>query len=141
MISKKKGLRQNSERFFGRNPKFIRFFRPKPGDLKKKKKNGLRQNSRQFFSQFRNFKRLRGGYFRMGGAIFHFSQKIGLKTTKNMRFCILYKPMGGLEPPPPPLATLLLTTLSQLAPLISVTHKFSLIYSIAQTSKTARLAV
>ena len=44
----------------------------------------------------------------MGGAIFHFSQKIGLKTTKNMLFCILHKPMGGLEPPPPPpLATLL----------------------------------
>ena len=104
---KKKSLRQNSELFLGRNPKFKRFFRPKSGDLQKKKKNGLRQNSRRFFSQFRNFKRLRGGYFRMGGAIFHFSQKIGLKTTKNMRFCILHKPMGGLEPPHPPLATLL----------------------------------
>ena len=73
-----------------------------------KKNNGLRQNSRRFFSQFRNFKRLRGGYFRMGGgAIFHFSQKIGLKTTKNMRFCILHKPNGGgssppAPPPPPP---------------------------------------
>ena len=42
----------------------------------------------------------------MGGAIFSFSQKIGLKSTKNMRFCILHKPMGGLEPPSP-LATLL----------------------------------
>ena len=50
----------------------------------------------------------RGGYFRMGGAIFHFSQKIGLKSTKNMRFCILHKPMGGARAPPaPPLATLL----------------------------------
>ena len=38
----------------------------------------------------------------MGGAIFSFSQKIGLKSTKNMRFCILHKPMGGLEPPAPP---------------------------------------
>ena len=35
---KKKGLRQNSESFFGRNPKFKRFFRPKLGDLQKKKK-------------------------------------------------------------------------------------------------------
>ena len=70
--------------------------------ISKKKKKGLRQNSGRFFSQFRKFKRLRGGSFRMGGAIFHFSQKIGLKSTKNMRFCILYKPMGGLEPPPPP---------------------------------------
>ena len=97
---KKKGLRQNSEWFFDRNPKFKRFLRPKSGDLQKKK--GLRQNSRRFFSQFRNFKRLRGGYFRMGGAIFHFSQKIGLKSTKNMRFCILHKPMGGARAPPAP---------------------------------------
>ena len=89
---------------------FKGFFRPKLGDLqKKKKKKGLRQYSGRFFSQFRKFKRMRGGSFRMGGAIFHFSQKIGLKSTKNMRFCILHKPMGGLEPPPapPPLATLL----------------------------------
>ena len=101
---KKKGLRQNSEGFFGRNPKFKRFFRPKLGDLqkKKKKKKGLRQNSGRFFSQFRKFKRLRGGSFCMGGAIFHFSQKIGLKSTKNMRFCILHKPMGGARAPPRP---------------------------------------
>ena len=52
--------------------------------------------------QFRKFRRLRGGCFRMGGAIFHFSHKIGLKSTKSMRFCILHKPMGGLEPPLPP---------------------------------------
>ena len=38
----------------------------------------------------------------MGGAIFHFSQKIGLKSTKNMRFCILHKPMGGARAPPRP---------------------------------------
>ena len=43
-----------------------------------------------------------------GGAVFIFSPKIGLKSTKNVRFCILYRPMGGLEPPSPPLATLLL---------------------------------
>ena len=38
----------------------------------------------------------------MRGANFHFSQKIGLKSTKNMRFCILHKPMGGSSPAPPP---------------------------------------
>ena len=40
----------------------------------------------------------------MEGAIFHFSPKIGLKSTKNMQFCILHKPMGGgaRAPPPPP---------------------------------------
>ena len=89
--------------------KFKGFFRAKLGDLQKKKKKGLRQN---FSPKFRKFKRLRGGSFRMGGAIFHFSQKIGLKSTKYMRFCILHKPMGGARAPPaPPLATLLVTTL------------------------------
>ena len=55
-----------------------------------------------FSPKFRKFKRLRGGSFRMGGAIFHFSQKIGLKSTKYMRFCILHKPMGGARAPPAP---------------------------------------
>ena len=36
-----------------------------------------------------------------GGAVFNFSPKIGLKSTKNVRFCILHKPMGGSSPPPP----------------------------------------
>ena len=96
---KKKGLRQNSEWFFGRNPKFKRFFRPKLGDLqkkKKKKKKVFAKIQSDFSPKFRKFKRLRGGSFRMGGAIFHFSQKIGLKSTKYMRFCILHKP----TPPP-----------------------------------------
>ena len=69
---------------------------------KKKKKKGLRQNCGCYFVQFRKFRRLRGGCFRIGGAIFHFSQKIGLKSTKSMRFCILYKPMGGARAPPAP---------------------------------------
>ena len=43
-----------------------------------------------------------GAVFLCGGAIFNFSQKIGLKTTTKVRFCILHKPMGGLEPPLPP---------------------------------------
>ena len=30
-----------------------------------------------------------------GGAVFNFSPKIGLKSNKNVRFCILHKPMGG----------------------------------------------
>ena len=129
---KKKGLRQNSEWFFGRNPKFKRFFRPKLGDLqkkkkvfakiqsdfsaeirnsnvfsakkkKKKKKKGLRQNSEWFFSQVSQVQTSEGGLFSNGGgAIFHFSQKIGLKSTKYMRFSILHKPMGGGSSPPRP---------------------------------------
>ena len=91
--------------------KFKRFFRQKLGDLqnqvisKKKKKKKKKRSSPKFkaifLPKFRKFKRFRGGSFRMGGAIFNFSQKIGLKSTKNMRFCILHKPMGGARAPPP----------------------------------------
>ena len=45
-----------------------------------------------------------GTQFPLGGAVFNFSPKIGLKSTKNEQFCILHKSMGGLKPP---LATLL----------------------------------
>ena len=34
-----------------------------------------------------------------GGAIFSFGTKFGLKSTKNVVFCILFRPMGGLKPP------------------------------------------
>ena len=37
-----------------------------------------------------------------GGAVFNFSQNIGLKTTKNVRFCILHNPMGEARAPPAP---------------------------------------
>ena len=43
-----------------------------------------------------------------GEAVFNFGAKIGLKGTKNVLFCILFRPMRGFEPPAPPLATLLL---------------------------------
>ena len=44
VISKKKGLHWNSKGFSSRNQNFKRFFRPKTGDLKKKKK-GLHPKS------------------------------------------------------------------------------------------------
>ena len=76
---------------------------------KKKKKKKKKKRSSPIFraiflpiSQVQTYERMRGGSFRMGGAIFHFSQKIGLKSTKNMRFCILHKPMGGGSSPPRP---------------------------------------
>ena len=69
---------------------------------KRKKKRGLHRNWDWFFGQIRKFKRLRGAVFLWGGAIFNFSQKIGLKSSKNVRFCILHKPMGGTRAPPPP---------------------------------------
>ena len=105
---KKKKVFAKIQSDFSAETEIQRFFPPKirlSPKKKKKKKKGLRQN---FSPKFRKFKRLRGGSFRMGGAIFHFSQKIGLKSTKYMRFCILHKPMGGARAPPaPPLATLL----------------------------------
>ena len=87
--------------------KFKGFFRPKLGDLqkkkrKKKKKKRSSPKLRLLFRAISQIQTFEGGCFRMGGAIFHFSQEIGLKSTKSMRFCILHKPMGGLEPPPPP---------------------------------------
>ena len=109
-------------------------FRPKAGDLQKKKV--FAEIRRLFRAEIANFptksrwspkkkkkvfakieaaiscnfanSEFEGGLFSNGGAIFHFSQKIGLKSTKSMRFCILHKPMGGgSSPPRPPLATLL----------------------------------
>ena len=49
-----------------------------------------------------------GTQFPLGGAVFIFSPNIGLKSTKSMRFCILYRPMEG-SCPPAPQATLLST--------------------------------
>ena len=130
---KKKGLHRNWDWFFGRNLKFKRFFRVKAGGLQKKKKvfteietdfSAVIRNSKVFSAQKqvvskkkRSSPKLRlifrpnseiqtfeGGLFSYGGAIFNFLHKIGLKSTKNVRFCIFHKPMGGLEPP---LATLM----------------------------------
>ena len=87
--------------------KFKGFFRPKLGDLqKKKKKKRSSPKFRAIFLPISQVQTFEGGLFSYGGgAIFHFSQKIGLKSTKNMRFCILHKPMGGGSSPPPGYAT------------------------------------
>ena len=42
-----------------------------------------------------------GTQFLWGGAVFNFSPEIGLKSSKNVRFCILHKPMGARAPPRP----------------------------------------
>ena len=111
--------------------KFKGFFPPKSGGLQKKKRSSpiLRLNFRpksQIQSSFSpkirwsqkkrsspilrlivwpdsKIQTFEGGCFPMGvGAIFHFSQKIDLETTKKVRFCILHKPMGegGARAPP-----------------------------------------
>ena len=81
MVSKKK------ERS---SPKLRLIFRPKS-----EIQTFFRTASRDLLHNF-------GTQFRLGGAVFNFSPKIGLKSTKNERFCILHKPMGGLEPSRPP---------------------------------------
>ena len=77
---------------------------------KKKKKKGLRQNSGQFFFQFRNFKRLRGGSFRMGGLFSIFHRKSASKAQKTCDFAYFTSP----SPPAPPLATLLIVDSAEL---------------------------
>ena len=77
------------------------FFRLNLGGLQKKKKKRSSPISRLIFRPISQIQTFEGGLFSNGGAIFHFSQKIGLKSTKNMQFCILHKPMGGGSSPPP----------------------------------------
>ena len=81
--------------------KFKRFFRPISGDLKKKKK-GLRQNLGRFFFQFRMFKRLREGSFRMGGLFSIFHRKSASKAQKTCDFAYFTSQWGGSSPPAPP---------------------------------------
>ena len=76
------------------------FFPPKIRWSPKKK---FTEIGTYFSAKFENSNVWGGLFFFGGGAIFNFSQKIGLKSTKNVRFCILHKPMGGSSPPAPPL--------------------------------------
>ena len=88
----KKGLHQNWAWFFCQNRKFKRFFSPKTGGLQKKK--GLQRNSTTFsFRIATSTSQLRHPISFGGGAVFNFSQKIRLKSSKNLRFCILHKPI------------------------------------------------
>ena len=68
---KKKGLRQNSEWFFGRNPSFKGFFHPKLDDLQKKKVFAKIQGD--FSSNFASSNVWGGALFVWGGlfSIFH----------------------------------------------------------------------
>ena len=77
--------------------------------IKKKIKKKSSPNLRLIFPPKSEIQTFEGGLFSYGeGAIFNFSLKIGLKTTKKVRFCILHKPLGGVRAPPAlPLATLL----------------------------------
>ena len=94
------GLSENSDEISRKARKFEFFFRPNSGGLQKKRSS---PELRLLFRPNSEIQTFEGGLFSYGGAIFNFSQKIGLKNFKNVRFCILHKPMGGrLEPPHPP---------------------------------------
>ena len=77
--------------------KFKGFFRPKLGDLQKKKRSSPKL--RLIFRPISQIQTFEGGCFRMGGAIFHFSQKIGLKAQKTCDFAYFTSQWGGFEPP------------------------------------------
>ena len=72
---------------------------------KKKKKVSAKIQS-DFSSNFANSD-VWGGLFSYGGAIFHFFQKIGLKSTKKHAILHTSQANGGGSSPLPPLATLL----------------------------------
>ena len=55
-----------------------------------------------FHSESRHLLHNFGTQFPLGGAVFNFSPNIGLKSTKNVRCCILHKPMGGARALPRP---------------------------------------
>ena len=111
--SESHGLFENWDGISRKARKFKRFFRPKTGDLQKKKKvfTEIETNfsakigySNAFSGRFTTCtSQLRHPISFGGGAVFNFSPKIGLKSTKNVRFCILHKRMGGgARAPPPP---------------------------------------
>ena len=104
---KKKKKKRSSLKFrviFRPKSKIQTFFPPKiKWSPKKKKKKVFAKIQGDFSSKISQVQTFQGGLFSHGGSIFNFSQKIGLKSTKNMRFCILLKTMGGaLAPPAPP---------------------------------------
>ena len=84
--------------------KFKGFFRPKLGDLqkKKKKKKVFAKIQSDFSPKFRNFKRLSGGSFRMGGLFSIFHKKSASKAQNTCVFAYFTSQWGGLEPPRPP---------------------------------------
>ena len=95
------GLSANSDEISRKARKLEGFFRPKSGGLQKKKRSSPKL--RLIFRPNSETQTFEGGLFSCGGgAIFNFSQKIGLKSIKNVRFCILHKPMGGARAPPAP---------------------------------------
>ena len=103
VVSKKKEKKRSSPKLsliFRPKSKIQRFFPPKIRWSPKKKRSSPKLSL--IFRPNSEIQTFQGVLFSYGGAIFNFSQKIGLKSIKNVRFCILRKPMGGAPAPPPP---------------------------------------
>ena len=83
---------------FGRSLlRLNRFFLPNLGDLQKKV--FCHAEIQLFLSKSHRFLYQFSSPIPMGGTIFVFRAKIGLKSTKNVVFCILFRPMGeGYSP-------------------------------------------
>ena len=100
-------------RIFSLKSEVQTLFQPKNRWSQKKKKKVFAEIETDFPDKIGNSNAFSGRFtastsqlrhpISFGGAVFIFSPKIGLKSTKNVRFCILYRLMGGLEPPPPTL--------------------------------------
>ena len=104
------------------SPKFKGFLRPKlkiqrvflaeirwSQNKRKKKERSLptlselqNQTNPLFWSKQRQVLHNFGSRIFLGGAVFIFGAKIGLKSTKNVLFCIFFRPMGGSSSPHPP---------------------------------------
>ena len=102
----KKKKKRSSPKFrviFRPKSEIQRFFPPKirwsPKKKKKKKEKGLLQNW-DYFVQFRKFRRLRGGCFRMGGLFSIFHIKSASKAQKTCDFAYFTSQWGGSSPPP-----------------------------------------
>ena len=111
MVSKKKRSSTKLRLIFWPNSEMQTFFQPKNRWSPKKKKvfteietdfSAKFGNSNAFSHRFTKSTSQLRHPISFGGAVFNFSLKIGLKSTKNVRFCILHKPMGGSSPPRPP---------------------------------------
>ena len=99
---KKKKVSPKLRVIFRPKSEIERFFPPKLRWSPKKKKRSS-PKLRVIFRPISQIQTFEGGLFSYGGgAIFNFSQKVGLKSNKNMRFCILHKPIWGARAPPPP---------------------------------------
>ena len=105
MISKKRKVFTKIESDFSaeiRNSKVFSAHNQVISKKKKKKKKRSSPISRLIFRPISQIQSFEGELFSNGGTIFHFSQKIGLKSKKKHAILHTSQANGGFEPPRPP---------------------------------------